>query len=158
MKFRSDFCASSVANRAVVYRREEFSLDTVPSSLSAFTSILIDDISLEVDDQGKLVSIWGLCPHTRWKQIQLTPPTAREGELRALPSSALTQGVAVRLTEVGKHLDILFDNNSGWLKISNLPGPVEAVRVLRNAIIQLNANAEISSLWIRPEPEVNLCE
>ena len=51
-----------IQNGAVVYRNHEFSFDVEPAPIRGFTSFLVNDLSLEVDDEGVLLSVWGLCP------------------------------------------------------------------------------------------------
>jgi hypothetical protein len=77
MRFRTELAKAVATNSSLVYRPEEFSFDITPAPLSGFTSVLLDDLNLEVDETGKVVSVWGLCPHTRWNDSLLTPQRQR---------------------------------------------------------------------------------
>jgi len=142
--------AKSPLKGTVVYRSEEFAFDTVPSPSDGHTTIVLDDINLEVDEGQRVIGIWGLCPHTRWKEHSLTPPEATNGELFVRTETPLHHGVARRLTPVGQHLDTFVDRTSGWIKVNHLPQPKTAVRVLENAIVELDDACEVSALWIKP--------
>jgi hypothetical protein len=137
-------------NRAILYRFEEFSFDTVPETVSAYTSVLLDDVNLEIDDKKRVVSIWGLCPHTRWKPATLVPPESIKGEISLVTEIPLTRGVSLRLTEPGKHLDTFFDKNSGWVMINNTRISSLSVCIFPGVIIDLSKEGEIAKVWLRP--------
>jgi hypothetical protein len=59
MRFRVDYSTEASTNRVLVYRPEEFSFDMEPPPTGAFTSVLVDDLNLEIDADGKVLSVWG---------------------------------------------------------------------------------------------------
>jgi hypothetical protein len=68
-----------------------------PTPGGGFTSVLIDDLNLEVDRSGRIISVWGMCPHTRWKAATLVPSPADEGVLFLIPDRVLLPGVSERI-------------------------------------------------------------
>ena len=47
-------------NFSLVYREEDYSFDIEPHDGFGFTSIMINDLQMEIDDDGKIVYVWGL--------------------------------------------------------------------------------------------------
>lgn len=101
------------ASSMLVYRPVEYSFDMEPTPVKNFTSILVDDLNMEVDETGRVISIWGLCSHTRWTKAPLTPPSARTGALLVVSDRPLLRGVSVRLNHL-KYLPTYVDWGSGW--------------------------------------------
>jgi hypothetical protein len=85
MQFRIVRSSAVATNSVLVYRPEELSFDLSPAPLLGFTSVLVDDLNLEVNEAGKVVSVWGMCPHTRWSDALLASPQALGGELFIVP-------------------------------------------------------------------------
>lgn len=44
----------------LVYRRSEQSLDVEPKPARGVASLLINDIQIEVDEDGRLIFVWGV--------------------------------------------------------------------------------------------------
>src|SRR5438552_1910243 len=85
MRFRVDTSQNRRPNSLLLYRPEEYSFDTEPRSIGSFTSVLVDDLNLEIDEVGRILAIWGMCPHTRWMTAPLVPPKAEAGEVFFVP-------------------------------------------------------------------------
>jgi len=91
MQFIKSPLQGAIPNSMVVYHPSEYSFDTVPKQNAGFTSILLDTLSLEVDATGKVISVWGLCPYTSWKEARLTPPNAQFAEVFFVGKARLEQ-------------------------------------------------------------------
>ncbi|HET9638265.1 MAG TPA: hypothetical protein VFP12_03580 [Allosphingosinicella sp.] len=150
IQFSVDFRKSTETSQTVFYREEDFAFDTVPAAVSTFTSILLDDVNLEVDEIGKVIAIWGLCPHTMWKEAILIPPAVPAGELLVQNDLPLEQGVSIRISLAGKHLATYLDKNNGWVKIEHKCEVEMSVHILPNVIVDLGPDREIAQLWIKP--------
>lgn len=150
MHFRIDRTTSRTPNSILVYRPEEYSFDVEPSPGRSFTSVLLDDLNLEVDDAGRIVSVWGMCPHTRWQPASLTAPEASFGELFVVPDAPLSRGISVRLNR-GKYLPVQVDNTSGWVRVGGQETPFVSVKLLPGAIFELTEQGQICALWLRPQ-------
>jgi hypothetical protein len=60
-------------NFSLVYRPEDYSFDVEPHDGTGFTSIMINDLQLEIDDEGKIIYVWGLCPLIQYKETEEVP-------------------------------------------------------------------------------------
>jgi hypothetical protein len=111
---------------------------------------LLDDLNLEVDNDGRIVSVWGMCPHTRWQSASLTVPEASFGEVFVVPDAPLSRGVSVRVNRE-KYLPVQVDDASGWVRVGGQETPVTAVKLLPGVIFELTEQGQISALWLRPQ-------
>jgi hypothetical protein len=151
MRFRTALVNVVVTNSSLVYRPEEFSFDVTPAPVSGFTSVLLDDLNLEVDETGKVVSVWGLCPHTRWSDAALAPPQAAYGELFVLTDMPLQRAVSLRLTPERQYLPTFVDRSRGWVKIQGAPKPKLAVMIIPGVIFEIGYQGEFCALWLHPQ-------
>ncbi len=142
--------------RALVYRPKEFSFDVTPSPGSSVTSVLLNDLNLEVDEDGKVVSVWGMCPHTRWRDLTLVPPIAGYGELFVVTDTPFQAGISQRLTPKGKYLPVFVDREGGWVKIQGAASPESVVMILPGVIFELGHEGGFCSLWLRPQSGISL--
>src|SRR5215471_4681297 len=141
MHFRIDRTTSrTTPDSILVYRPEEYSFDVEPSPGGSFISVLLDDLNLEVDEAGRVVSVWGMCPHTRWQSARLTAPEASFGELFVVPDAPLSRGISVRLNRE-KYLPVQVDKASGWVRVGGQETPVASVKLLPGVIFELTNKA-----------------
>lgn len=150
MRFRTKLGRMVNTNQTIFYRHDGFAFDTVPVPLSANVSIIIDDLSLDFDDNNRLISIWGMCPHSRWKDATLTPPKAREGEIFISSNLPLGPDIPVRLTKPGDHLSTYFDSNNGWVLIRKTSGSSLSIKVFPGAIIEIDEHDRMAAIWLQP--------
>jgi putative transposase len=151
LRFRTELAKAVVSISYLVYRPEEFSFDVTPAPLSGFTSILLDDLNLEVDETGKVISIWGLCPHTRWNDAPLAPPEAVCGQLFVLTDTPLERAISIRLTPERKYLPTFVDRSRGWVKVQGAANPKSAVMIIPGVIFEIGNRGEFCSLWLHPK-------
>jgi hypothetical protein len=137
-----------IPNRAIVYRAHEFSFDVEPTPIRGFTSFLVNELSLEVDEKGDLLSIWGLCPHPGWQRDAVHPPEAPRGAVKISADSELSRGISLSLNK-GNRWPAVYDDASGWLAVGY---PNEArvfVEFVSGAILGLSDKGEFRSLWLK---------
>jgi hypothetical protein len=131
----------------LVYRSDEYSFDTL-NRLSGVTSLLINDIQLEVTEQGAVSHVWGLCDHpSRWQASNLTAPIARGGAL--LCPASLTPGVSIRLND--QRWAVRHDTRTGWIAIGDHKEAEsdEVVEFQSNCRAVLR-DGELVCLWLKP--------
>lgn len=138
-----------VPRRELVYRRNEYSFDMEPPPNRNFTSVLVDDLNIELDDTGRVVSVCGVCPYTRWKDATLRPPSAKVGAVSVNSDAPLARGVSVQVNQ-NKYLPTFFDRCSGWIKIEAKKEPALAIRVFSGVIFEMDEHGELCSLWLKP--------
>ena len=136
----------------MLYRPEEYSFDTEPRSIGSFTSVLVDDLNLEIDEVGRILAIWGMCPHTRWMTAPLVPPKAEAGEVFFVPDGPLSRGVSIRLHR-GTYLPVFVDNESGWVRIQGEGTSALSVEPLIGAIFEITKEGQLCSLWLKVYPK-----
>jgi hypothetical protein len=147
MKFRITRSDSRQTSLTLVYRPQEFSFDVEPSPGRGWTSILVDDLNLELDEAGKVISVWGLCPHTRWQQARLTPPDADFGDVVAVSDVPLSRGASVRLNH-DTYLPVHVDPESGWIRIRGDCIPASSVKLLAGVILEFTEAGDFCALWL----------
>ena len=132
----------------LVYRAGEYALATEPNP-GSFTSLLVNDVHIEVDEDGCALSVWGLCPHPSWIPHALSPPPARESGLKAKGAAALVPGVGIRLNPRHRW-SVFVDRASGWLCLGDHDAPVvDAYRFAPGAVAVLR-DGHLVALWLRP--------
>jgi hypothetical protein len=65
----------------LVYRRSERGLDVEPRPNGGISSLQINEVQIEVDEDGRLLYVWGYCPHESWDPAALAPPGSNTGTL-----------------------------------------------------------------------------
>ena len=137
-----------VQNGAVVYRSHDFSFDVEPAPIRGFTSFLVNDLSLEVDEGGDLLSVWGLCPHPGWRRGPVHLPEAVRGAVKIRTDAPLSRGISVSLSG-GNRWPIVYDESSGWLAIGTPKDAEVFIEFVSGAILGLNGKNELRSLWLK---------
>lgn len=129
-----------------------------PSSLAfatlplreTFTSLLVNDVQLDVDDAGRITFVWGLCPHQSWVRRSLVPPTSMGGVL-GVRGASLVPGVSVRVNKE-ERWPVAVDPDSGWVCLGDWS--IKAARHVAfapGAVASL-VDGDLVALWLHPEP------
>jgi hypothetical protein len=150
MKFRTVLRIGAIPNNILVYRADEFSFDTEPAPVAGFTSILVNDLNLEVDDAGRVISVWGVCPYTQWKRVSLTPPVADLGEAFVISEAPLSRGVSTRLNPQNRW-GTFADPTSGWVCIKSDNLCDSATKILTGIILETSQGGDLCAIWLKPE-------
>jgi hypothetical protein len=136
----------------IVYRPDEYSFATIGETTPGFTSLLVDDLQLEVDAEGRVVGVWGMCPHTRWQRAVVAPPPAQPGIIRHQSASELLSGVSRSLFPRPKDYFLVFaDPASGWVHTDCGKDVARAVRIFEGAILGFDKQSELAGLWLHPK-------
>lgn len=157
VKFEMASGVEQIPVRALVYRPQEYSFDMVPPLKGGFTSVLIDDLNMEVDDSGKVISVWGMCPHTRWVDASLVPPAAKVGALFVSSEGQLLRGVSVQVNGT-KYLPTYADRRSGWVQIRSSAAPATAIQVFSGVVVEIDEHGQFASLWLQPQKGISLSD
>lgn len=143
----------------VVYRAEEYSFDfEAPSCDGGISSILINDVQLEIDEEGRVLWAWGVCPYSIWEQTSSTPPDYIRGSLVALLDKEIIPGVSYRLTEPGAWR-VYVNPDQGWVCVGNLveSGSIEAVEFATDTIAVVKDEV-LKAIWLHPEKIPDLAD
>jgi hypothetical protein len=131
----------------LIYRYSEHSFDVEPQPRRGVTSLLVNDLQIEIDEDGRLMYVWGLCSYQSWVQGSVDVPAAKSGCLHYVDKEVIP-GVSRRLNSE-KHWAVTYDAKNGWLWIGAeivqdkimafAPGAVAALR-----------HGELTGLWLHP--------
>lgn len=135
---------------ALVYREEDYSFDIEPHDGSGFTSIMINDLQLEIDDEGKIVYVWGLCPLIKYEETNETPESYESKSLVALLDKPPIPGISYRLNEK-ERWPIYINKKKGWVCIGNpkINGK-QMIEFVPNCVAALE-DQEITAIWLKPK-------
>jgi hypothetical protein len=150
MRFQVANLGHRIPNSSLIDRPEDYSFEVTPVPEGGYTSVLLDDLNLELNAAGKVISIRGLCPHTRWKESVVTPPQAEFGEITFVPDSPLARSISVPLNKE-KYLTTLFDKTSGWVHIVRDGSVALNIKILDGVIFGLTEQGNLCGLWLKPQ-------
>ena len=132
----------------LIYRRSEHSLDVKPRPNKGIASLLVNDIQIEIDEDGRLIYVWGLCPHESWTAGKVDPTEAALGRLLYV-GNTIVPGVSKRLN-ADSRWSILHDPSNRWLCVGDQSSKGERIAFAPGAVAALS-NGEITALWLRPD-------
>lgn len=132
------------------YRDSEQSFDVEPHPTQGVASLLVNDIQIEIDEDGYLLYVWGLCPRKSWKTTSLIAPVAEPGRLLYAGSSVIA-GVSRRLNEQARWA-VLHDPISQLFCIGDPVTNNEGIIFAPGATAVLSSN-ELVALWLDPSNE-----
>lgn len=147
MKFLIDY-SGRIENKELFYNVEDASFDTEPSSLYINFDIVINKINLTVvDDDNRIVQLWGVFGYNEWIKANYNPPSSKIGILKIVDN--LKNGLAYRIN----HYDypIYVNVNTGWICIGTPEKKGNAVEFINNCIAVIDEKNEFVSLWLKPK-------
>jgi len=149
MHFEATFPATRISNSALIYRADEYSFDVVPSP-TGFASVLVNDLNLEVIESGRVVSVWGICPHAAWERTVLNPPDAEFGDVFFVTDKPLERSVSIRISQQ-EYWPVLADLSCGWVHVKGKNGTTSSIKILTGVVLDLNKQGNLCGIWLRPE-------
>jgi hypothetical protein len=125
----------------VIYRQKEHSFDTLNNSSHGFSSVLLNEINLEVDETLRVISVWGLSSYEEWIIAEFPVPSSRiQVSLEIVED--IIPGVSIRIhPDNGGRWPIYVSPDRAWICIGNKPLPTDsAIQFLSNAMAVLKNN------------------
>ena len=150
MRFKITPLRHAISNSVLVYRPAEYSFDVAPPLIGGRASILVNDLSLELDDIGHVVSVWGICPHPTWKTVSLEPPSADFGEILVIMDDPIMKGTSIRLNEQ-ERWPVFADSSSGWVRVTGSGNPASAVKICTGIIFEVDRENHLCAIWLKPD-------
>ncbi len=139
----------------LVYDSGEYSFRFERSELGVteqgVTSLSIGTLQVEVDvATGQVLFVWGLHPHTRWREGRARPERVVDGGVAVRVDQELVSGISVTLVEVGEWVTTC-DSASGWVHVHPLGWSDDGlqVRIADGTVLGLK-EGELSSVWLKP--------
>jgi hypothetical protein len=135
----------------LVYHRADRAVDVEPRLEKGVASLLVNDIHLELNNDGILIYAWGFCPHESWLSTTLIPPTLKYGRLHYV-GEPITPGISKRLG--GKNpWPVAYDCSIGWLCVGNSIDQADAIAFAPGSVASLLAG-ELVALWLHLDKNI----
>ncbi|MDP1978692.1 hypothetical protein [Undibacterium sp.] len=131
------------------YRDSDYSFDIEPGIKGGGASIMVNDLQLEMTDQGEIIYVWGLCPMGHYKKIEVFPKHLQNKAIFAVLESTPQLGVSYRLNP-RERWPTFINLNEGWICIGN---PELSGRLLIEFAPKCVASMkgeEIVAIWLKP--------
>lgn len=141
------YCDGRPVTGNLIYRASEQSFDVVPQPKTGIASLLVNDIQIDIDEDGRLLFVWGLCSRNSWTEMALTVPTATLGQLRYIDDS-IVPGASKRINS-NERWPVSYDPSSRFLCIGDNVSSGEATVFAPGAIAILKTK-ELVALWLHP--------
>ncbi len=141
-------------NASLTYSKEWGSFGTEP--LSALdvggSSILINDLQLEIDDEGKILYVWGYCPLIRYEKTNETPEHYICHGLQVILDKEIIPGISTRLNE-GNPWPRYINPKTGWVCIGNpVTQHTSMIEFAPDSIATMQGD-QIIAVWLHPKWE-----
>ena len=133
----------------LLYRPADYSFDVVPRPSGAISSVLVNDLELEVNDEGIVLCATGLCPHTGWERTTHGPPDATRRTLRVEASDGWVPGISKRLTSPSAWR-MFVNQTAGSVCVGNPEARTEGVEFAPGCVAVLE-DKRLVALWLRPK-------
>lgn len=135
----------------VIYRPQEYSFGVERQHgplPTAFTSVQVNELQLEVDEQGRVLYVDGYCPNMGWSETEAAPPSARRAALFVKDVNFLA-GVSVVVST--SRWPVSVNSNLGWVCIGEQfsSAASSAVEFATGCVAVMDGNS-LKSVWLKP--------
>lgn len=154
MRFSTDTGSPEPFLGRLLYHIQDFAFDCEPRC-NGFTSVVLNQVSLEIDERNRLISVWGYCPYPRWHLAKLEPPRSRAAAMIVASDRPQLAGVSVKVN-ADMDYPVSYDPATGWVVISSGVAPATSSSLSPEIVIQTDVNSELVALWLHPRFEGGL--
>jgi hypothetical protein len=152
MKFRV-IALDSITNGVLDYLPEDQAFSFAPRPNDGVTSLLINDLQIAINDQGRLLYCWGFCPQSGWEIRNLVPPILfHKGAVILSNAKKIIPGVSLKIADKNRW-PIFVDLKSGWIAIGDFSVRNDESILIEFAcgsLAELSERNELVSLWLKP--------
>ncbi len=147
LKFRPvEFPASS---GSLIYRPDEYSFDFAPR-LPGGRSILMNDLQLEVSEQGLIVYVWGYCPYQTWVPTRAMPDRIERAALAVSGIDQIPPGASTRLWD--ERMPMLWNAGAGWFFVGeSVQSTAKPHLEFADGCVAVLDGEELVGLWLHPQ-------
>lgn len=152
MKFKVEYTGVA-EERVLTYDIEECSFDIEPIVQEINFDIVVNKLNLTVDDDNKVIQVWGFCGLAAWMKSDYKVPHSIKGTLKVIDN--LKAGVGSY--KVNKEdFPVYINTQTGWVCIGNPEIIGNAVEFINNCIAVISDEGDFLALWLRPQtfPEI----
>jgi hypothetical protein len=147
MKFLIEYTGYT-EQRLLTYDIEEFSFDIEPIVEESNFDIVVNKVNLTVNDDNKIIQVWGFCGYAEWIKSKYSVPEHKKGVLKVIDD--LEAGVGsygVNKEELPVYVNTL----TGWVCIGYPEKSGNAVEFINNCVVVIDYEREFVSLWLKPQ-------
>jgi len=137
-------------NFSLVYRAEDYSFDVEPLDGTGEASIMINELQLEIDYEGRIIYVWGLCPLIKYKETTEFPYGYKTASLVVVLDKPHVLGMSYRLNE-DQRWPIYINKKKGWVCLGN--PTIKAMHLIEfapNGVATMNQQ-ELIAVWLHPK-------
>jgi len=137
----------------LVYRERDHAFDLEGERPKGVTSLLVNDLQLEIDQEGVVLYPWGLCPRSTWEPTEAMPPASVRGTLVAQFGEEIVPGVSRRISG-GSRWPVYENRAARWVCIGDLEAEGnrrKGIEFAPGCVAVLDDHALVA-LWLRPSP------
>jgi hypothetical protein len=149
MRFRFGSSPSRLTDRVLIYRPAEFSFDVEPE-LGGFTSVVVNELSLEIDEAGKIIKAWGYCPHLAWVKATIVPPRADLREVTVISDETFLRGVS-QSVNADRRWPVLVDEKLGWVCLDSGNTATSFAEIFPGLALGLDEGQRLSAIYLKPK-------
>jgi hypothetical protein len=141
--------ASWPAGSRLLYIPSEHSFSADPAPRRGVTSVLVNDLHIELDETGSLLYVWGLCASATWQRTGAMPPAHTRGALALEDSERLVPGVSLGAN--AERWPTFVNFAQGWVCIGdNVAAPTDRAIEFAPDMVAILAGKTLRALWLHP--------
>lgn len=134
----------------LIYREDEYSFDSRPRPDYGYTSILVNELQIEIDSSGRLCYVWGYCPLINYDETDNYPVDCSSCSVVAILGKKPIAGISQSVNE-NERWPVFINKKLGWVCLGN--PHVKDKRMIEfapNCVVALDGQ-ELVALWLHPE-------
>lgn len=135
-----------------MYSKDAQSFDFRPRSDEGVTSLLINDLQLEISEDGRVLYSWGLAPYAIWEIKDIQPPEFQRGSL-FVEDIKIVPGISKSILSSQKW-PVFANLKNGWILFGGGLNASEqniSVEFSNNNVAELSKNGQLIGIWLHPE-------
>jgi hypothetical protein len=140
-----------VLDISVIYRPQEYSFGVEQRHGAlppAFTSVQVNELQLQLDEQGRVLYADGYCPHVGWSETQATPPSAHRATL-FVKDVDFVAGVSVALST--SRWTVSVNRSMGWVCVGEQRSSASCSAVeFASGSIAVVDGGSLKAIWLKP--------
>lgn len=149
MRFRIAGDRPTADEFTLVFRDGEHSIGPEPQP-SGYTSLLVNEVNLEIDDESRILFPWGYCPLFGAVRTSKCPEKSTRSILYACLDKEFPPGVSLRINP-DERWPTAINTDVGWICLGSIECSESAKWVeFAPASVAVLEDGRLTALWLRP--------
>ncbi len=145
MKFFVQY--TTIEKKTLIYNTEECSFDTEPSAKEVNFDITINRLNLTaVDEDNKIVQLWGVSGYNEWKVMDYQVPVSKPGILRVMDN--LKYGFIYQVAE--EDWPVYANRETGWICFGSPEKKSNMIVEFVSNCVAVIEDGSLLALWLKP--------